>query len=193
VSGDGERRLTLDHDPVPPFEVVDSAEVGREWNVSLRRDRVRWPDDTEADYRVIESPDSVFVVPYTAGGGTVLVRQWRHAWSATAWEVPAGTLEPGEDPLACAQRELEEEAGLLAGEWTWLGITRGTALVTGRQHLYLARGMQRVSRTPETYERDMIVREVPFLTALDAAIGGEIEHAGSIAALVRAARVLGIV
>ena len=182
-----EQPMTLDHDSTAPFEVVDSTEVGRQWNISLRRDRVRWPDGTEADYRVVEGPDSVFVVPYSQSGDTVLVRQWRHSWAATAWEVPAGTLEPGEDPLACAQRELGEEAGLMAGEWTWLGITRGTALVTGRQHLYLARGLRRV------YERDMIVREVPFLTALDAAISGEIEHAGSISALVRAARVLGIV
>jgi ADP-ribose pyrophosphatase len=185
--------VTLDHDATPPFEVVESAEVGREWNVSLRRDRVRWPDGSEADYRVVEGPDSVFVVPYSQSGSTVLVRQWRHPWQATAWEVPAGTMEPGEDPLACAQRELGEEAGLLAGEWTWLGITRGSALITGRQHLYLARGLQRVQRAPEPYERDMILREFPFRTALDAALSGEIEHAGSIAALVRAARVLGAI
>jgi 8-oxo-dGTP pyrophosphatase MutT (NUDIX family) len=185
--------MTLDHDLVPPFEIVDSVEVGREWNVSLRRDRVRWPDGSEADYRVIEGPDSVFVVPYAEGGTTVLVRQWRHPWQATAWEVPAGTLEPGEDALACAQRELGEEAGLMAGEWTWLGVTRGSALITSRQHLYLARGLRRVRRAPETYERDMIVRELPFGTALDAALNGEIEHAGSIAALTRAARILGLI
>jgi len=185
--------VTLDHDATPPFEVIDSAEVGREWNVSLRRDRVRWPDGSEADYRVVEGPDSVFVVPYSQSGSTVLVRQWRHPWSATAWEVPAGTMEPSEDPLACAQRELGEEAGLLAGDWTWLGSTRGSALITSRQHLYLARGLQRVGRAPEPYERDMILREVPFRTALDAALSGEIEHAGSIAALVRAARVLGAI
>jgi len=192
VSQGEQERVTLDHDAMPPFETIDSTEVGRQWNVALRRDRVRWPDGTEADYRTIESPDSVFVVPYLESGDTVLVRQWRHSWASTAWEVPAGTLEPGEDPLPCAQRELGEEAGLMASDWTWLGITRGSALVTGRQHLYLARGLRRVRRAPEAYERDMVVREVPFLTALDAAISGEIEHAGTIAALVRAARVLGI-
>jgi ADP-ribose pyrophosphatase len=107
--------------------------------------------------------------------------------------VPAGTLEPGEEPLACAQRELREEAGLIADEWESLGTTRGTAVLTGRAHLYLARGLRRVQRTPEPYERDMILQEVPFLTALDAALNGEIEHAGSISALARAARTLGII
>jgi ADP-ribose pyrophosphatase len=185
--------MTLDHDAAPPFEVVGTEELARDWNVLLRRDRIRWPDGSEADYRLVESPDTAFVVPFTHDGGTVLVRQWRHAWRGTAWEVPAGTLEPGEEPLAGAQRELVEEAGLIAEEWTPLGVTRGTGLITGRQHLYLARSLSRVQRAPESYERDMIVREVPFRTALDAALGGEIEHSGSIAALARAARVLGII
>lgn len=185
--------MTLEHDTTPPFEVIASREVGREWNVSLRRDRVRWPTGEEADYRVVEGPDAVFVVPYSQGGTTVLVRQWRHQWGATAWEVPAGTLEPGEEPLAGAQRELGEEAGLIAVQWTPLGVTRGSGLITSRQHLFLARDLQRVRRTPERYERDMILRELPFRTALDAALHGEIEHAGSISALVRAARLLGII
>ncbi len=185
--------MTLDHDATPPFEVIDSHETARDWNLALRRDRVRWPDGSEADYRVVEGPSAVFVVPYLQNGFTVLVRQWRHTWHSTSWEVPAGTLEPGEEPLACAQRELREEAGLIAGEWTSLGTTRGTAALTGVQHLFLARALRRVQRTPEPYERDMVLREVPFRTALDAALNGEIEHAASISALARTARVLGII
>jgi ADP-ribose pyrophosphatase len=185
--------MTLDHETKPPFEVIATREAAREFNLVLRRDRVRWPDGSEADYRVVESPDAVFVVPYGQSGATVLVRQWRHAARGTAWEVPAGTLEPGEEPLACAHRELREEAGLIADEWTSLGATRGSAHLTGRQHLYLARGLRKVQRAPEPYERDMILREVPFRTALDAALQGEIEHAASVSALARAARVLGII
>lgn len=184
--------MTLDHETQAPFEVTDSSEWARDFNLALRRDHVRWPDGMEADYRSVEGPSAVFVVPYSQNGSTVLVRQWRHTWQSTSWEVPAGTLEPGEDPLACAQRELREEAGLIADEWTSLGATRGAALLTGHQHLFLARGLRRVQRTPEPNERDMILRDVPFRTALDAALGGEIEHSASIAALVRAARVLGI-
>jgi len=185
--------MTLEHDSAPPFEVIDSSETARDFNLALRRDRVRWPDGLEADYRSVEGPSAVFVVPYGQNGTTVLVRQWRHTWRTTSWEVPAGTLEPGEEPLACAQRELREEAGLIASEWKALGATRGAALLTGQQHLYLARGLRRVQRTPEPYERDMILREVPFLTALDAALRGEIEHSASISALSRAARALGII
>jgi len=185
--------MTLDHDATPPFEVIESRETARDWNLALRRDRVRWPDGTEADYRVVEGPSAVFVVPYLQNGYTVLVRQWRHSWRSTSWEVPAGTLEPGEEPLACAQRELREEAGLIAEDWESLGTTRGTAVLTGRAHLYLARSLRRVQRTPEPYEQDMVLREVPFGTALDAALQGEIEHTASISALARAARVLGMI
>ena len=69
----------------------------------------------------------------------------------------------------------------------------GTAVLTGRGYPFLARGLRRVERTPEPYEQDMILREVPLRTALDAALRGEIEHAPSVAALARAARVLGII
>ena len=183
--------MTLEQDPKPPFEAVASVELARRASIAFRSDRVRWPDGDEAEFRVIESPDSVFVVPVDQRGGTFLVRQWRHAWASTAWEVPAGTLEPSEDPLAGAQRELVEEAGLIAEEWKPLGFTRGSALITGRQHHFLARRLSRVQRAPEQYERDMVLRELPFEEALEAALGGFIEHAGTVAALVRAARALG--
>ena len=183
---------TLDHDPNPPFEVVATEELVRDGNLAFRRDRIRWPDGTEAGFRVVEAPNSVFMVPVHQDGTTVLVRQWRHTWGRTAWEVPAGTLEAGEDPLAGAQRELEEEVGLVAGRWTSLGVTHGTAIVTGSQHLYLARDLSRVHRAPEAYERDMIMRELPLREAVDAALRGEIEHAGSVTALTRAARALGL-
>jgi len=184
--------VTLDHDPTPPFEVVASEELVRDGNLAFRRDRVRWPDGTEAGYRVIEAPNSVFMVPVHQDGTTVLVRQWRHTWGHTAWEGPAGTLEAREDPLAGAQRELEEEVGLVAGRWTSLGVTHGTAIVTGRQHLFLARDLSRVHRAPEAYERDMIIREMPLREAVDAALRGDIEHAGSVTALARAARALSL-
>ena len=184
--------MRLEPESVRPFRVVASEEVARRAGVALRNDRIRWPDGEEADYRVVDTPDAVYVVPVHADGTTVLVRQWRHAWDSSAWEVPAGTLESGEDPLAGAQRELEEEAGLIAQEWRSLGVARGTALVTGRQHHFLARRLSRVQRAPEFYERDMILREVPFAEALEAALDAAIEHAGTTTALVRAARALGL-
>ena len=59
-----------------------------------------------------------------------------------------------------------------------------------RFHLYLARGLTTVGRKPETYEQDMVVRELPFEEALELAAGGTIQHAASVAALFRASRLL---
>lgn len=144
-------------------------------------------------YTVAESPDSAFVVPHFENGDTMLVRQWRHAWDISSWEVPAGTFAGDEDPLECARRELGEETGLVATRYRELGVVHGAAFLTGRAHLFLAEGLTETSRNPETYEQDMEVLRLPFTEALNAALEGQIVHSGSVTALCRAARALGLV
>lgn len=164
--------------------------MGRtEWFV-LREDDIRFPDGAEARYAVVENPDSAFVVPYFENGDTMLVRQWRHAWQVSSWEVPAGTVDGGEEALECARRELAEETGLVAERYTSLGVVHGAAFLTGSAHLFLARELTTSTRRPETYEQDMEVLQLPFSEALQAALDGEISHSGSVTALCRAARAL---
>jgi len=156
----------------------------------LRDDVIRFPDGAEALYTVVENPDSAFVVPYFDNHDTLFVRQWRHAWDISSWEVPAGTFDVGEDPLECARRELAEETGLIATRYRSLGVVHGAAFLTGRAHLFLAEGLTEAARSPETYEQDMEVLRLPFAEALTAALEGEIVHSGSVTALCRAARAL---
>ena len=156
----------------------------------LRDDVIRFPDGGDAQYSVVENPDSAFVVPHFENGDTVLVRQWRHAWDESSWEVPAGTFKENEDPLECARRELGEETGLVAARYTSLGVVRGAAFLTGRAHMFLAEAMTESVRSPETYEQDMEMLRLPFVDALEAALSGEIAHSGSVTALCRAARAL---
>ncbi len=156
----------------------------------LREDVIRFPDGAEALYTVVANPDSAFVVPLFEGGDTMLVRQWRHAWETSSWEVPAGTFDEGEDALACARRELAEETGLVAARYTSLGVVHGAAFLTGRAHLFLAEELTESRRSPETYEQDMEVLRLPFSEALNAALEGQIMHSGSVTALCRAARAL---
>jgi 8-oxo-dGTP pyrophosphatase MutT (NUDIX family) len=129
-------------------------------------------------------------VPIFENGDTMLVRQWRHAWDVSSWEVPAGTVDGDEDALTCARRELAEETGLVAERYTSLGVVHGAAFLTGRAHLFLAQGLTESDRNPETYEQDMEVLRLPFREALDAGLEGQIIHSGSITALGRAARAL---
>ena len=132
-------------------------------------------------------------MPYFDNGDTLLVRQWRHAWETSSWEVPAGTFDEGEEPLQCARRELAEETGLVATRYRSLGVVHGAAFLTGRAHLFLAEGLTEAERSPETYEQDMEVLRVPLIEALDAALEGQIVHSGSVTALCRAARGLKLI
>jgi 8-oxo-dGDP phosphatase len=167
--------------------------IGRSGPFELRDDVIRFPDGAEARYTVLTNPDSAFVVPYFDDGDTMLVRQWRHAWEESSWEVPAGTFDGDEDPLACAQRELAEETGLVAARYTSLGVVHGAAFLAGSAHMFLAQDITQSDRRPETYEQDMEVLRLPLREALDAALGGQIVHSGSVTALSRAARALKLI
>ena len=173
--------------------MVTTAIAGRSGPFELREDVIRFPDTAEAVYTVLSNPDSAFVVPYFDNRDTVLVRQWRHAWDESSWEVPAGTFNDGEEPLECAKRELAEETGLVAARYTSLGAVHGAAFLTGRAHMFLAESISETERSPETYEQDMEVRRLPFMEALDAALSGQIVHSGSVTALSRAARTLKLI
>jgi ADP-ribose pyrophosphatase len=172
---------------------VSTKIAGRSGPFALREDVIRFPDGAEAVYTVLSNPDSAFVVPYFANGDTVLVRQWRHAWDESSWEVPAGTFNDEEAPLECAKRELAEETGLVAANYTSLGAVHGAAFLTGRAHMFLAESITEAERSPETYEQDMEVLRISFAEALEAALSGQIVHSGSVTALSRAARALKLI
>ena len=142
---------------------------------------------------MLANPDSAFVVPYLDNADTVLVRQWRHAWEESSWEVPAGTFNEGEEPLECAKRELAEETGLVGARYMSLGVVHGAAFLTGRAHMFLAESITEAERNPETYEQDMEVLRLPFIEAVQAALSGQIAHSGSVTALSRAARALKLI
>lgn len=125
------------------------------------------------------------MVPHFENGDTMLVRQWRHSWDISSWEVPAGTFTDGEAPLDCARRELAEETGLIAESYTSLGSVHGAAFLAGWAHLFLAERLTESTRHPEAYELDMEMIRIPLAQALEAALEGEIVHSGSVTALCR--------
>lgn len=78
----------------------------------MYEDDVRLVDGTRAQREVVVHPGAVAIVAIDEHGRVVLVRQWRHAAGRALWELPAGTMDPGEAPLVTAERELAEETGL---------------------------------------------------------------------------------
>jgi ADP-ribose pyrophosphatase len=87
----------------------------------LEIDRVTLPTGHTLDMEVVRHPGSVVLLPMPAAGQIILIRQYRYTIDRHIWELPAGTLKPGEDPVAAAARECEEEIGLVPGRVTRLG------------------------------------------------------------------------
>ena len=94
--------------------------------VKLDLERVALPGGAVTELEIVRHPGASCVVPVTAAGEIVLVRQFRHAVSTWLLEAPAGKLDPGEPPDTCARRELEEETGLKCGRLEKLGLIHTT-------------------------------------------------------------------
>jgi len=152
----------------------------------LRREIVRLPNGRQAQLDLIRHPGAAAVVPLDGEGQVLLVRQYRHATGGWLLEVPAGTLGAGEDPAACAHRELIEESGYRAAaleELGWIWTTPG--FTDERIWLYLATGLEAAEQKLDDDEL-MSVERLPLDEAVRRAESGEIEDAKSVCALLRA-------
>jgi 8-oxo-dGTP pyrophosphatase MutT (NUDIX family) len=149
--------------------------------VSMRVDEIALPQGGAARREVIEHPGAVVVVALDDEDRVYLVRQYRHAVRRFLLELPAGTLEPGEEPLAAAQRELREEVGLEAREWKSLGsFFSSPGFANEHLHAFVARDLIHTARDPDEDEDIAVVRygRGELLRHLD-----EIPDAKSLAAL----------
>lgn len=117
------------------------------------QDEVELPNGSKTKRDVVRHPGAVAIVPILSDGRIVLVRQYRYAAGKTLLEIPAGTLEPGEDPLECAMRELREETGFEAGEMEGiLSCFMAPGYSSEVIHFYVARGLREVGAELEPDE-----------------------------------------
>ena len=107
--------------------------------LELYRDDVALPDGTQATREYVKHPGAVAVVPILDDGRIVLVRQFRYPVGKITLEMPAGKLDAGEDTLACAKRELQEETGYVAREWGFRLRDPQRRRLFQREHLDLVR------------------------------------------------------
>jgi ADP-ribose pyrophosphatase len=109
----------------------------------VHRDTVRLPNGKAGAREYIDHPGAVAIVPVLEGGKILLERQFRYAIGKVMVEIPAGKIDPGEDPLETAKRELLEETGYLAREWHHLGTIHPLVAYSNEHiELYLARSLE---------------------------------------------------
>lgn len=163
---------------------------GRIINIDV--DDIRFPDGTTGSMEIIRHPGASAVVPFLSDAGgddpqVLLIRQYRYATNGYVYEIPAGRLDAGEAPDACARRELLEETGCSARAITFLTSMWTTPGFTDeRIHLFLAEGLKSGDAKREADEFIEMVPK-PLSEALAMVRGGEIQDAKTALGLLFAA------
>lgn len=157
--------------------------------VNLRSDRVRLPDGNESSRVVVEHPGATAIVAIDEQDRVVLVEQYRYPVKDLLLEIPAGKLDPGEDPETCARRELLEEVGLRATEMVHLGTYfTSPGFCNEVLHLYWARG-EKTPNAPHDVDEFLRVVTMDPAEILKMAVAGRLGDAKTVCAvLVAAAR-----
>jgi ADP-ribose pyrophosphatase len=171
------------------FETVSSETVYEGSILALRVDRVRMPGGDTAKREVVEHYGAVAVAAVDTDSRVAMIYQYRHALKRRLWELPAGLLDAAhEDPLETAKRELQEEAGLAAGNWRVLLDTASSPGFSDESvRSYLAMGLSQVDR-PDAHdeEADLSLHWFPLEDAAGMVLAGEIVNSTASAGVLAA-------
>lgn len=133
--------------------------------LKVSRDRVRLPNEAVTFREFIRHPGAVVILPVFDDGRVLLERQFRYPLGRVFIEFPAGKIDPGEEPLACARRELQEETGYTADSWQFVS-TIHNAIAYSDEHLdmFVARGLTAGPRRLDDNEfLDIFTATIPDL------------------------------
>jgi ADP-ribose pyrophosphatase len=162
-------------------EMPEEILVGRRFRVVRHRQRL--PDGSEHIRETVQHPGAVAILPMVDDDHVCLIRNYRIAVDRTLIELPAGTLEPGEDPAVTAERELIEETGYRAARIEKLReFTMSPGILNERMHLYLASGLQLGQSALEAGEQ-IETFVVPWQQAMQMVYDGTIEDAKTLVGL----------
>lgn len=157
----------------------------------VRRDRVRLSDGSDAFREVVDHSGGVCVLALDQNGQVLIVRQFRYPRELVLREIPAGKLEPGEDPLEAAKRELKEETGAVAAVWESLGEILPTPAYCGEIiRMFLARKLSFGEASCDEGEF-LEVERVDFEVLVQQVLNGEVRDAKTVAAVLKTKLLLG--
>ncbi|MDQ3886407.1 MAG: NUDIX hydrolase [Actinomycetota bacterium] len=155
--------------------------------MALRADHVVMPSGSIAKREVLEHPGAVAIVPLDAEQRVVLIHQYRHPLGRALWELPAGLLDiAGEEPVETARRELAEEVGIAATDWSvLLDLAPSPGFSDESVRVFLARGLSEVTRPAgaDNEEADLEIHRVPLHEAVHRVLSGEIVNSSTAAGL----------
>jgi ADP-ribose pyrophosphatase len=164
-------------------ETLSSCVVFSGTLLELRKDSVRLPDGSTTSREYVRHPGAVGIVALFDDGRVLLERQYRYPQRREFVEIPAGKLEPEEAHLETAQRELLEETGYAAAEWTRLGVIHNAIGYSDEAiELWLARGLEQRAQKLDA-EEFLEVFTLPFGEALAMAADGRISDVKTIIGL----------
>ena len=176
--------MALIDNPVAADEGRRTVFQGKVVDVGL--ERVRLPTGRDVELEVIRHPGGAAAVAIDDRSRVCLLRQYRHVAGGWLWELPAGKIDLGEPPAVTAERELAEEAGVVAASWDSLGRIHSSPGVFAEViHLFLARGLSEVDLGHESDEV-IEVHWVPMADALARCTDGRITDAKTLVGLYRA-------
>lgn len=151
--------------------------------ITLNIDTVTLPNGVTIDLEMVRHPGAAAIVPVKDDGTVILIRQFRHAAGGFIYEIPAGKLHPGEDPKACAARELEEEVGYRTGELELLSsIFTAPGFTDEVIHIYKATSLV---KSRQSLDRDEVLEviEMPLSKAIAMIQAGTIRDAKTMVGL----------
>lgn len=171
---------------VEPEETISTERVFQGKRINVRVDKVRLSDGTESTRDIVEHPDAVVIVAVDVQRNVLFVRQYRKAPETELLELPAGVIDPGEEPLAAALRELREETGCSAERLDLMGsFYSAPGTMTEKLYAYLATGLT-ADPLPLDEDERIEVERVPLHQALAMARAGEIHDGKTLASLLLA-------
>jgi ADP-ribose pyrophosphatase len=166
-----------------PITVNSRKEIYRGRVFHMVRENIRLENGVCVDTDIIRHPGAAAIIPLKDKENLILLRQYRHAVGGFIWEIPAGTLNPGEEPLECARRELAEETGFSARTWEKLGeIVPVPGYSDERIHIFKAENLSPARQNPDEDEV-LDVHEIPLNEVLRMVFQGEIQDSKSLSAL----------